>query len=438
MLGLYRMVTDAAAPLVRRYLDHRVRHGKEDQARLGERFGKASELRPNGTLIWIHAASVGESLSMLPLIERLRRDRPDLVLLMTTGTVTSARLMKKRLPPGALHQYVPLDRRAWVRRFLDHWRPDAVLWVESELWPNALAEIRARDVPFVLVNARMSPRSFRGWQRIPGIARTLLASFDLCLAQSDEDAGRLTALGAERVACRGNLKYAAAPLPADEIEVARLARVIGQRPLWLAASTHPGEESIAAEAHALLRKRYPDILTLIVPRHPARGQEIATALARSGRSVARRGSAEALTRDTEFYVADTMGELGLFFRLAPIVYVGGSLVPHGGQNPLEPAKLRCALIYGPHMFNFCAVVDELAAAEAAVTVNDAAGLAEAIDALLVNRALFQSRAAAANSVAAGKDGIVDDVLAELAPYLGEPAADADATLRLRRQRHARA
>jgi 3-deoxy-D-manno-octulosonic-acid transferase len=330
--------------------------------------------------------------------------------------------MKKRLPPGALHQYVPLDRRAWVRRFLDHWRPDAVLWVESELWPNSLAEVRARRVPFVLVNARISPRSFRGWQRVPGIARTLLANFDLCLAQSQEDAERLTALGAERVACCGNLKYAAAPLPADEIEVARLARAVGQRPIWLAASTHPGEEAIAAEAHAQLKARYPDILTIIVPRHPGRGQHIVVDLAHMGRNVARRGAAEALKSDTEFYVADTMGELGLFFRLARVVFVGGSLVPHGGQNPLEPAKLGCALIYGPHMFNFRAIVDELAAAGAAETVSDAAGLARAIDAFMANRALFQSRAAAANAVAAGKDGIVDGVLAELAPFLGTPAS----------------
>lgn len=436
MFGLYRLFTDAATPLVRRYLDYRVRHGKEDHARLRERYGEASEPRPDGALVWIHAASVGESLSMLPLIARLRRDRPDLALLVTTGTVTSARLMRKRLPEGAIHQYAPLDRRAWIARFLDHWRPEAVLWVESELWPNALGEIRARGVPFVLVNARVSPRSFRGWQRMPAVARRLLASFDLCIAQSDEDAERLRALGAGRVVCRGNLKYAAAPLPADEAELARLARAIGDRPIWLAASTHAGEETIAAEVHARLRERFPNLLTLIVPRHPGRGAEIAAELGRTGRSVARRGAAEALLRDTEFYVADTMGELGLFFRLARIVYVGGSLVPHGGQNPLEPAKLGCALIHGPHMFNFRTIAAELAAAGAAIMVHDAAELADAIATLLADRALVLTRAALANSVSAGKDGIVDDVLEELEPFLGEPPAEK--APRLERQRHARA
>jgi 3-deoxy-D-manno-octulosonic-acid transferase len=438
MLGLYRLATDAAAPLVRAYLAYRVRHGKEEHGRLGERFGLPSQPRPDGPLAWIHAASVGESLSMLPLIERLRRDRPDLAILMTTGTVTSARLMRKRLPEGLIHQYAPLDRRAWVSRFLDHWRPDAVLWVESELWPNALAEVRTRAVPFVLVNARVSPRSFRGWQRVPGLARRLLSHFDLCIAQSDVDAERLRALGAEHVVCRGNLKYAAAPLPADEVEVARLTRLIGERPLWLAASTHAGEEATAAEVHARLETRFPGILTIIVPRHPGRGPEIAAELARSGPRVARRAAAEALVRDTDFYVADTMGELGLFFRLARIVYVGGSLVPHGGQNPLEPAKLGCALIHGPHMFNFRAIESELAAAGAAVTVSDADELAEAVAALLADRALLLRRAALASAVAAGKDGIVDDVLAALAPFLGALGAQEEASTAPRRERHARA
>jgi 3-deoxy-D-manno-octulosonic-acid transferase len=441
MLGLYRTATDAVAPLVRLYLDHRLRRGKEDGGRLGERFGVASQPRPDGALVWVHAASVGESLSMLPLIERLRRDHPGITVLMTTGTVTSARLMASRLPDGALHQYVPLDRRPWVRRFIDHWRPDAVLWVESELWPNALAEIKARGVPLALVNARMSPRSFRGWRRFPRAARTLLGHFDLCLAQSEDDAAHLTALGAKRVLCRGNLKFAAAPLPADEMELARLSRAVGRRPVWLAASTHPGEETVVAEAHAALRRRHPDILTIVAPRHPARGAEIAAELGRTGRPVARRDASEPAARETEFYVADTMGELGIFFRVARVVFVGGSLVPHGGQNPLEPAKLGCALVFGPHMFNFRAIVEELAAARAADTVRDAIGLSDVVGGLLADPASLRARGAAANAIAAGKGGIVDDVLAELAPILPSDAAtseDAAAPRMGIRGKHARA
>jgi 3-deoxy-D-manno-octulosonic-acid transferase len=438
ILDAYRIATDLASPLVRGYLAWRSRRGKEEPARIEERFGASPLPRPAGALAWLHAASVGESLSMLPLIERLVRDRPSLTLVMTTGTTTSARLMRKRLPPGVIHQYSPLDRRQWAQRFLDHWRPDAVLWVESELWPNTLGEIRARGIPFVLVNARMSPRSFRGWRRLSGTARELLARFDLCLAQSEDDAERLRVLGAKNVACCGNLKYAAAELPADEVELARLSRAVGERPVWLAASTHPGEETIVADADRRLRAQFPDLLTIIVPRHPPRGLEIAAALTRSGHRVARRGAAEALGRETDIYLADTLGELGLFFRLARVVYVGGSLVPHGGQNPLEPAKLGCALVYGPHMFNFRAIVDELAAADAAATVIDAAGLVDAIAALLGNPALRHRRGAAAMAVAAGKEGIVDDVAAALSPYLGDAAAQDTGSHRSAPRRHARA
>jgi 3-deoxy-D-manno-octulosonic-acid transferase len=437
MLQAYRVATDLAAPLVHGYLAWRLRRGKEEPDRIGERLGLSTLQRPPGALVWLHAASVGESLSMLPLIERLARERPTLALLMTTGTTTSARLMRRRLPAGVIHQYSPLDRRRWARRFLDHWRPDAVLWVESELWPNTLGEIGARRIPFALVNARMSPRSFRGWQRFPKAARRMLAHFDLCLAQSEEDAGRLSALGAENVACRGNLKYAAAPLPADEVELARLSRSVGARPVWLAASTHPGEEAIVAEVDRRLRARFPDALTIIAPRHPGRGREIAAALARAGHRVARRGAAEALGRHTETYLADTMGELGLFFRLARVVYVGGSLVPHGGQNPLEPAKLGCALVHGPHMFNFRAIADELAAAGAATTVTDPATLADVVGSLLGDPALRGRCGAAAMAVAAGKDDIVGEVAAALLPLLGEAAKDAEAGLAAPR-RHARA
>ena len=287
-LALYRGATTAAAPAIRGYLRRRARNGKEDPDRMAERFGVASTPRPEGPLVWIHAASVGESRSMLSVIERLRAERPAVTILMTTGTVSSARMLTDLLPAGVIHQFVPVDRVAWVRRFLDHWRPDLALWVESEFWPNLLVEADARNVPLVLLNARMSARSYRGWERFSGVIANLLNRFDLCMAQSEETAERLRALGAAHVDCPGNLKFAAAPLPYDAGELAKMSAEIGDRPVWLAASTHPGEEELIADAHHRLAERRQNLLTVVVPRHAGRGPEIAEMLAARGRRAALR------------------------------------------------------------------------------------------------------------------------------------------------------
>lgn len=431
-LALYRGATTAAAPLIRRYLHARLRAGKEDRARLDERFGVASLARPEGPLVWLHAASVGESLSMLSVIDRLLSERPALNVLITTGTVTSAQIMAERLPSTVIHQYTPVDSLPWVRRFLDHWRPNLVLWVESELWPNFLIETSGRGVPMVLMNARMSPRSYRAWRRAPGAARTLLRRFDLCLAQAEEEAQRLTALGAPTVECPGNVKYAAAPLPADTDALARLKIETEGRKLWLAASTHPGEEEQVAAAHARIRSSHPNLLTIIVPRHAVRGPEIASALAAENR-VALRSRGDAIAQDTDIYIADSMGEMGLFYRLAEVVFIGGSLIPHGGQNPLEPAKLECAIVHGPHMGNFLAIEGELRAADATSEVSNPNDLAREVDALLGNDKLRMARIAAALDVAGQKTQILDSIFASLAPFLDRLDEDAAPA-----PRHARA
>jgi 3-deoxy-D-manno-octulosonic-acid transferase len=409
MLALYRALTDAGLPLIRLALARRMRRGREDPARFAERMGESSRPRPAGPLVWIHAASVGEALSTLPLVDRLLAGDKRAVL-VTTGTVTSARLLAERLPPGAIHQYVPVDRAAWVTRFLDHWRPDLVLWMESEFWPNMLGGIARRRIPAVLVNARLSPRSTARWRRVPGIIRRLLATFTLCLAQSEGDAAALRALGATNVRMPGNLKFAAAPLPCDEGELARLRASLGARPCWLAASTHAGEEEMVAAA------RRNGALTIVVPRHPQRGPEIAAGLRARGLRVALR-SAGAAPDGEDVYVADTMGELGLFFRLAPVVFMGGSLVPHGGQNLLEPARLGSAMLHGPHMTNFRDITREMDEAGGALEVRDAAGLGEAVAALLADPARRARMTDAAARIAAGKARVLDEIMAAIAPYL---------------------
>ena len=436
MLALYRATAILGDPLIRAFFARRRRRGREDPARFPERRGVPSVARPAGALAWIHAASVGEAISVLCLIERLRRERPGLSLLVTTGTVTSAAIMAERLPRGVIHQYAPIDHPAWIGRFLDHWKPDLALWVESEFWPNLLLAIAARRIPLVLVNARISPRSFRGWTRVPRAIARLLGCFSLCLAQSEADGEKLVALGAPRVRVPGNLKFAAPSLPADAAELQRMREAIGGRPVWIAISTHPGEETAVADAHRRIAANHAGLLSVIVPRHPGRGSGIAQELAAAELKVARRAANEPIRPETDIYIADTVGELGLFYRVAEIAFIGGSLVPHGGQNMLEAAKLGCAILQGPHTANFAEIVAEMNAAGAVETVADSAALAGGLGRLLRDPALRQARSAAAAAVATAKEGILDTVLDELAPFLDpldrrQPCAQATAC------RHAR-
>jgi 3-deoxy-D-manno-octulosonic-acid transferase len=425
LLGLYQAGTTALGPVVALYLARRMAHGKEDRERFAERQGHASRVRPPGPLVWVHAASNGEAVSMLSLIDRLLVERPTLSVLVTTGTVTSARLLAHRLPADrAWHQYVPVDRPAYVRRFLDHWRPDLALWVESELWPNLIAETDRAGTPLLLLNGRMSLRSFRGWQRLPGLIGPLLAAFELCLAQDDAQADRLRRLGAAAATSVGDLKTAAAPLPCDEGELARIAADAADRPLWLAASTHAGEEEAAAEVHRSLMRERPGLLTIIAPRHPARAAEIAAMLEARGLNVARRSTGEALDSSIDIYLADTLGELGLFYRLAGIAFIGGSLTPVGGHNPLEAALLDCAILHGPDMSNCAAMAQSLDAAGASIRIENAAALGVAVRRLLGDPVERARRAAAAAGVAADNRAVLDAVLARIAPWLDRLTANA--------------
>lgn len=414
--GLYRCAAGAAAPALRLWLGARQQRGKEDPIRLGERQGIAGQARPPGGLAWIHAASVGEAMSVVPLVARLREQWPDVTLLFTSGTVTSAQLLAERLPAGCIHQYAPLDVPAWIAHFLDHWRPGAVLWVESELWPNTLAALRARRIPVALVNARMSPRSFARWQSVSSLIRPPLDLFEPCLAQDETIAARLTALGARKVQCLGNLKFDAEPLPADDDALAALRSAIGGRPVWLAASLHPAEIPPVAEAHRSLASRHKGLLTLVVPRHPAKGSEMAGSFAAAGLTVAQR-SRGIPPGDSDVYIADTLGELGLFYRVVRVVFVGGSLIPHGGQNPFEAALLGCALVLGPQMFNFPEITPALFAAGAAEQITDGSTLASAVDRLLTDKDEADRRGAAARRLAEANRGAVVRVAGALAPLL---------------------
>ncbi len=390
--------------MLRRMLQRRVAIGKEDAARLGERCGVESLARPAGRLGWIHAASVGEAVSVLPVLSSLAAQDPALTILFTTGTLTSARLLARRLPElgldRVLHRFVPLDVPAWVGRFLDHWRPDAAAFVESELWPNLIAGCQKRAIPLMLINGRMSAGSLRRWRWSASFARQLIGGFDRVHAQSADYAERLTKLGARGLLPPGNLKLAADPLPVDVAELARLKALIGGRPVWLAASTHPGEETVAAEVHRQLAETRRDVLTIIAPRHPDRGDAIAAALGNAPRRSRGEGPPPG-----GIWIADTLGELGLLYRLAPVVFVGGSLVDRGGQNPLEAARFGDAVAVGPHTDNCRETVASLEAAGGLTRAADAGELGTWVGRMLSDPAARARAGQAAQGVADGESGL---------------------------------
>ncbi|BCW90266.1 3-deoxy-D-manno-octulosonic acid transferase [Alphaproteobacteria bacterium SO-S41] len=414
---LYRTFASAAGPWLRGYLKRRADQGKEDPARVGERFGRTTLARPQGKLIWLHAASVGESMSALPLLRAILDANPEAHAVFTSGTVTSAALLAERLPKRAFHQFMPLDQPASVQRFLRHWRPDVALWVESEFWPNTLEELRKARIPAALVNARLSDKSFAQWKRAPGLARRMLDAFDLALAQTDEIGARLQALGLRHVEMTGNLKAAAAPLPAAPDALATLRDMIGTRPVFAAASTHGAEEEIIGRAFAELRAERPDLLLILAPRHPDRGPEIAETLRGLGLAVSRRGAKVRIVPETHVYLMDTIGELGLLYRTAPFAFVGGSLVAHGGQNPLEPARLGVAPIHGPHVFNFTAEYDEMDKAGASFAVESGEKLAELAGQWLSDPALPRAAGQRAKTIAERGAGALDAAKAALGPIL---------------------
>lgn len=415
--GVYRSFTALAAPALPLILARRTRAGKEDPSRRAERFGIAAVPRPDGRLIWIHGASVGEALSVQPLIRALLAADPGARVLLTTGTVTSAKLMAERLPDRAFHQFVPLDRAVFARRFLDHWRPDLVIWMESEIWPNLLEEVRRRDVPAALVNARMSERSFHNWSRFPGFARRLISTFSVVLPSDTQGAEHFRALGAGSVGSPGNLKFSVDPPPVDAGALAALRSAVADRPLWLAASTHDGEETLCLAAHARFRERFPEALAVVAPRHPTRGGVVADLAQAAGVTAARRSAGALPAADHQVYIADTLGEMGTLLAASAVAFVGGSLVPHGGHNPIEPAQLGTAILFGPHMESFADIAQELTDAGAARVVVDSDDLAGQLVGWQSDPRDRQTSVDAAAALAERHRGRVDAVMRALSPLL---------------------
>jgi 3-deoxy-D-manno-octulosonic-acid transferase len=346
----------------------------------------------------------------------LHEKYPKYHILFTTITITSAKHFAQLLPERAVHQFAPLDTPLAVRRFIKHWQPDLSFFVDSELWPNMLHELRRRDAKVVLLNGRISKKSMQKWRFAPNLCKQMLISFTFIFAKSEQDADNFKQLGGQEVLSYGNLKFASNPLPCDADNFNKLRQKLANRPLWMAASTHTGEEAMVANVAQKLLQKYPDLLTIIVPRHAVRGDEIASEL-RKDFNISQRSKAEDLSEMTDIYIADTMGELGLFYRLSDIAFIGGSLVPHGGQNPLEAARLGCALIYGSHMDNFLELCDILHKNDAAIMVNNAEELYQNVDTLLQNPHNVQIMADKSLAIVQQNQGVIDKIMQKIAPLL---------------------
>lgn len=416
-LTLYRLASYIATPFLPLWLKRRVSKGKEDPLRYREKLGTIAITRPSGKIIWVHASSVGESLSVLPLIAELQKHAPSASILITTGTFSSAKLLDNKLPDGVLHQFAPLDTPRAMKKFLAHWQPSLALFVESEIWPNMITFTNKAGCEIRLLNARMSRKSLDRWKKFPAAIIQLLDCFMAIYPQNTRSMDHFKELGAQGVKHLGNLKYDAPPLPADPKKSGEIIGAVGARPRWLAASTHAGEELIAGRTHKILREIHDDLLTIIVPRHHNRGEAIANDLRKLDLKVARRSQDDPITEETDIYLADSMGELGIFYRIAPIVFVGGSLVPHGGQNPLEPARLDCAIILGPYMDNFPAITADFIRNDACIRVRDENSLKETLEDILHHDELQEKLALAAAETVKREGGAVMRIIAELKPAL---------------------
>lgn len=418
-IGIYNTLVRTLYPMViRRYIEKRKKMGKEDVKRFNERVGRPNKPRPAGRLIWLHGASVGESISMLPLINRLLELYPDAHVMVTTGTTTSAEVMAKRLPERAFHQYLPIDNPVFAARFVRHWQPTIALWFESEFWPAMLSTIKRRNIPLILINGRISNKSFKRWQQFDFVIKEILDCFTACLGQSEEDAYRLRVLGAKDAMCLGNLKYAGLPIPVDEDVKKEIQNEIGERPVWLVSSTHNDEEAKIGRYLKELIAKHQGLLTIIAPRHPNRGVEIRNTLRDKFQlTTALRSAGEKITPETDVYIADTIGEMGIWYELCPIVFIGGSLIPHGGQNFMEPSRCRDAVIVGPHMHNFTDAMNRAKRADGIIQVDETVDLIDMVDQLLSNKELLEAKRSLAYNWATSEAKVLDGITEKIQGYM---------------------
>ncbi len=378
VLSATRIVLSLLAPIWRRLLQRRLARGKESTVSIAQKLVQSPAPRPPGPLVWGHAVGVGEAQALVGLFAVLGEHLPSHHFLVTSSARTSGQALARGLPPRCLHQFAPIDTPTAVARFLGHWRPSLAVWCEMDLWPLLVAETARRGVPMALVNARVEPSSLAARQRLRPFYAAVLRCYDTLWAQNDDSARALVALGAPsaRVRVSATVKTLARPLPCDESERELWRARVGHRPVWLGASTHPGEESLLLAAHERLRRTHPQALLILAPRLPARGAEVAGLAA--GAATRRRATGETPEDATSVYVADTIGEMGLWYRVAHVAFVGGSVAPVGGHNPFEPLALGCAVLHGPRVDNFSESYRALDAEGLALRADDPAAIEAAV------------------------------------------------------------
>lgn len=416
LLKLYQLFSIISLPYWRWYLKRRIQLTKEDPARYHEKLGNWQLARPEGKLIWLHSASVGELLAILPFLKAAAEKWPQVRFLVTTVTLTAANIFARQNLSNAIHQFAPIDSYCITQKFFKYWQPDLAIFTESELWPNLIINAR-KQCPAILLNARMSDPSYKKWQRHPSLVKHMVASFDLVLASSKLDAEKYTSFGAKNLLTFGNIKEAAPPLAYKAELLEKLQISCGNRLLWLASSTHKGEEEFILTAHKALQQQFPNLLTIIAPRHPTRGAELQELAKKFGLYSALRSADQLPQHDTQVYIADTIGELGILYRLSDIVYMGGSLIQHGGQNVMEPARLDCALVTGPHTFNFIESIAALKEADGIIEVQNQEELNATVAKLLQDAQLRQKLQTNASQVMAHKQSILDNVMQEIGKFI---------------------
>ena len=359
LLLIYKILSIIFIPIVIIIVFLRILQGKEINSRIKERFAFSKIKRPTGKLIWINASSIGEYLATISLIKKIRKIKPKTKILITTNTKTSALLAKKISDKNIIHQFTPQDNPLVIKKFLNYWKPSLVLWMESEFWPIILDEIKKFNIKIILLNGRMSDKSFRNWNYFKFFFKKVITNFSLILTMSKIDQKNFKKLGAKNIGYIGNLKFCNEDQTYNKSIEKKAKKLIGNRPVWLAASTHSGEENIVAVSHNLLKKelKLKNLLTVIVPRNIKRSTDIVKEIRSIVPSV-KLFNSQFISKNTEIVVDDSIGQLEMWYKNIKTVFLGKSLPPKGGQNPIEPARNGCAIISGT-MSNFKEIEKEM-------------------------------------------------------------------------------
>ena len=328
---------------------------KEDKTRFKEKFCFFTKKRGNGNLIWFHGSSVGEILSVIPLIEKLEKNKTINKILITSSTLSSSKILSKFKLKKTIHQFFPIDSNGLTKKFLNYWKPSIAIFIESEIWPNMLVNIKKNSVPLVLLNARITKKSYNKWRMIPSTANMIFKNFDICLSQNKETKKYLKYLGAKKIKFIGNLKFSESKSQKNNNFDNKLTKIFKSKKIWCAASTHDNEEKICALAHKNLKNKYKDILTIIIPRHIQRADSIIKEIEYLDLNIQKRSQNSNINKNTDIYLVDTYGETKSFYKICNTVFLGGSHINRGGQNPLEPARFGCKILHGPYVQNFTEV-----------------------------------------------------------------------------------